>query len=387
VKAFLALEDGTIFEGEALGATGRTTGEVVFNTGMTGYQEILTDPSYAGQIVTLTYPLIGNYGINPQDFESRRVQVEGFIVREAADMPSNWRAEKSLDAFLKERSVVGIRGVDTRALTRTLRVRGVMMGAISTEDTAEQLLERLKAAPDYASVDQVKRVTTEHPYRWLDGEERSLYEDGEPGALYPTPGVRHRISLLDCGVKYNILRSLESLGCETTIFPCTASAQEILRSDPDGVLLSPGPGDPANLSYVVDTVRDLVGRKPILGVCLGNQILGYAFGSKTFKLKFGHRGSNHPVKDLATGRIYITSQNHGYAVDPDGLKDGMEVAQVNLNDGTVEGLRHRELPIFSIQYHPEASPGPTDSAYFFRQFVEMVKQAKGEDNVVTGTDR
>ncbi len=375
MRAILALEDGTIFEGESLGAPGRTYGEVVFNTGMTGYQEILTDPSYAGQIVALTYPLVGNYGINPDDFESRRVQVEGFIVREAADVPSNWRAAQSLDAFLRERGVVGIQGVDTRALTRALRVRGVMMGAISTEDTPAQLLARLKAAPDYAGVDYVRKVTTEQPYRWPvqadwphEVEAESI-ERSEPPL---------RVALLDCGVKYNILRNLAHLGCETTVYPCTASASEILRADPDGILLSPGPGDPAQLGYIVDTVRALVGKKPIMGVCLGNQILGYAFGSRTFKLKFGHRSSNHPVKDLTTGRVYITSQNHGYAVDPDGLQDGMEVAHINLNDGTVEGLRHRELPIFSIQYHPEASPGPTDSAYFFRQFVAMMQQAQGE---------
>ena len=366
MKAILALEDGTIFEGESLGAAGRTYGEVVFNTGMTGYQEILTDPSYAGQIVALTYPLIGNYGINPDDFESRAVQVEGFIVREAAEIPSNWRASQSLDAFLRERGIVGIKGVDTRALTRALRVRGVMMGAITTEETPSQALERLRSSPSYAEADFVKKVTTETPYRWSVGR-----EDSPTKAMKSEP-PRFRISLLDCGVKYNILRSLARLGCETTVYPCTATAAELLRENPDGIMLSPGPGDPARLDYVVNTVRDLVGKKPILGVCLGNQILGCAFGSRTFKLKFGHRGSNHPVKDLETGRVYITSQNHGYAIDPDGLKNGMEVAHINLNDGTVEGLKHRELPIFSIQYHPEASPGPMDSAYFFRKFVDRL---------------
>ena len=358
MKAILALEDGTVFEGESLGAPGRTYGEVVFNTGMTGYQEILTDPSYAGQIVCLTYPLVGNYGVNEEDFESRKVQVEGFIVREAAETPSNWRSGKTLDAFLKEKGVVGIQGVDTRALTRCLRVRGVMMGAISTDETADEIMDRIKSSPGYAGIDFARRVTAEEPYVWP-------YE-GTP---------RHQIALLDCGVKYNIMRSLASLGCQTTVFPCTTPAEQILEHDPDGVMLSPGPGDPADLGYVVETVKKLVGRKPMMGVCMGNQLLGYAFGSRTYKLKFGHRGSNHPVKDLTTGRVYITSQNHGYAVDGSELKDGMEVAHVNLNDGTVEGLRHRELPVFSIQYHPEASPGPTDSTYFFQQFVRMIEEA------------
>lgn len=358
MKAILALKDGTVFEGESLGAVGRAYGEVVFNTGMTGYQEILTDPSYAGQIVCLTYPLVGNYGINEEDFESRRVQVEGFIVREAEDSPSNWRSGQTLDAFLRARGISAIRGIDTRSLTRRLRVSGVMMGAISTDETAEQALERIRQSPGYAGIDFVRKVTAEEPYQWP-------YE-GEP---------KHEIALLDCGVKYNIMRSLAGLGCRTTVFPCTAPAEQILEHDPDGIMLSPGPGDPANLGYAVDTVRNLVGKKPIMGVCLGNQLLGYAFGSRCFKLKFGHRGSNHPVRDEHTGRVYITSQNHGYAVDPHELTGGMEVAHLNLNDGTVEGLRHRELPIFSIQYHPEASPGPNDSSYFFKQFVRMIEQA------------
>lgn len=355
MKALLALEDGTVFEGRSLGAPGRTYGEVVFNTGMTGYQEILTDPSYAGQIVCLTYPLIGNYGINNDDFESRRVQVEGLIVREAADLPSNWRAGSTLAQYLQENNVVGIEGIDTRALTRALRIRGVMMGAISTDETREEILQRIHNSPGYSGIDFVRRVTTRAPYEWpAEGQER------------------FRVALLDCGVKFNIMRNLARLGCRTIVFPCTASADEILDLDPDGVMLSPGPGDPDTLGYVVATVKKLIGRKPIMGVCLGNQILGYAFGSRTFKLKFGHRGSNHPVKDLLTDRVYITSQNHGYAVDPAELQGGMEVAHINLNDGTVEGLRHRELPIFSIQYHPEASPGPRDTTGFFAEFVNML---------------
>ncbi len=372
MKAILALEDGTLFEGQSLGATGRTNGEVVFNTGMTGYQEILTDPSYAGQIVTLTYPLIGNYGINPDDFESRRVQVEGFVVREAAEIASNWRSKQTLDSFLKERGIIGIQGIDTRALTRALRVRGVMMGAISTEDTPESLLEHIRNAPGYGSKDLARQVTAEQSYRWRVGDTKPV-SAGSVSEVKP----RYHIALLDFGVKYNILRSLANLGCETTVYPCTVTAEEVLRANPDGIFLSPGPGDPEQYGYMVDTVRQLVGKKPIMGVCMGNQILGYAFGSKTFKLKFGHRGSNHPVKDLNTGRVYITSQNHGYAVDPDRLKDGMEVAHINLNDGTVEGLRHKELPIFSIQYHPEASPGPSDSAYFFHQYINMLDRHYG----------
>ncbi len=360
MKAILALEDGTVFEGRSLGAEGRTYGEVVFNTGMTGYQEILTDPSYAGQIVCLTYPLIGNYGINEEDFESRRVQVEGFVVRRSADEPSNWRCGGTLDAFLKERGIVAIEGIDTRALTRRLRVHGVMMGAISTDETAEEALERIRTSPGYSGIDFARKVTTEQPYEWPF--------EGTP---------KHRIALLDCGVKYNIMRCLASLGCQTTVYPCTTTAAELLERNPDGIMLSPGPGDPAMLDYLVQTVRDLSKHKPIMAVCMGNQLLGRAFGASTFKLKFGHRGSNHPVRDLQTGRVYITSQNHGFAVAGDELRDGMEVAHVNLNDGTVEGLRHRELPIFSIQYHPEASPGPNDSRYFFERYVQLLDEVYG----------
>jgi carbamoyl-phosphate synthase small subunit len=325
-------------------------------------------------MVVLTYPLIGNYGVNADDFESRRVQVEGLIVREAAEAPSNWRSAQTLDAFLKAKGVVAIKSVDTRAITRALRVRGVMMGIVTTEDTPAEALEALNRAPDYAQIDFARRVTAEAPYRWGPGSEG-------PEPLGETragdEGARFRVALHDCGVKYNIIRSLAELGCDTTVYPCTASAAEVLRDAPDGVMLSPGPGDPEQYGYIVDTVRQIAGKKPIMGVCLGNQILGCAFGSRTFKLKFGHRGSNHPVRELATGRVSITSQNHGYAIDPDLLKDGMEVAHVNLNDGTVEGLRHRELPIFSIQYHPEASPGPNDSAYFFRQFVDVLEKQQG----------
>jgi len=359
-KALLALADGTVYEGESFGASGRTAGEVVFNTGMTGYQEVLTDPSYAGQIVTLTYPLIGNYGVNIDDVESRQVQVSGFVVHKLADTYSNWRANESLSEFLKRAGVIGISGVDTRAITRRLRHEGVMMGAVSTEETADDLLARVQShAHDYEMVDWVQRVTTPEKYVW--GPEEA--------------DARYRVAVLDCGVKYNILRELGQLGVRTTVFPATATTQDLLADDPDGIFLSPGPGDPDLLGYAVDTVRGLAeSGKPVMGICLGNQLLGKAFGGSTFKLPFGHRGANHPVKDLLTGRVVITSQNHGYAIDPNSLTDdNVEVTQINLNDGTVEGLRHKELPIFSIQYHPEASPGPSDSRFFFEQFLKNIE--------------
>lgn len=358
-KAILALADGTVYEGDAFGAFGQTSGEVVFNTGMTGYQEILTDPSYAGQIVALTYPLIGNYGVNSNDIESRQIQVAGFVVHKLADVYSNWRADSSLGDFLQRAGILGISGVDTRALTRRLRHEGVMMGALSTEESAHELQTRLQVQTNaYESIDWVKRVTTPKRYVW--GPDASE--------------AKYRISVLDCGVKYNILRELEKLGAQTTVFPATATAADLLEDDPDGVFLSPGPGDPDLLGYAVETVRGVVeSGKPVMGICLGNQLLGKAFGGETFKLPFGHRGANHPVKDLLTGRVVITSQNHGYAIDPNSLTNSaVEVTQINLNDGTVEGLRHKELPVFSIQYHPEASPGPTDSRFFFEQFLSNI---------------
>lgn len=361
MKAILALADGTVFEGKSFGAIGQTTGEVVFNTGMTGYQEALTDPSYAGQIVTLTYPLIGNYGVNVDDIESRQVQVAGFVVRELADVYSNWRANASLDTYLKQNGIVGIWGIDTRALTRRLRYEGVMMGAVSTELTGPELVAHLQSdANRYDTIDWVRRVTTLEPYTW--GPELSE--------------ARFRVSVLDCGVKYNILREMAQLGIRTTVYPATATASDLLAENPDGVFLSPGPGDPALLGYAVDTVKQVVAsEKPVMGICLGNQLLGCAFGGNTFKLPFGHRGANHPVKDLPTGRVVITSQNHGYAIAPDSLTDpDVEVTQINLNDGTVEGLQHKTLPVFSIQYHPEASPGPRDSTFYFERFVKLMER-------------
>lgn len=360
-QAHLLLSDGSLFSGRAMGAVGTTTGQAVFNTGMTGYQETLTDPSYAGQLVTLTYPLIGNYGITKEDFESHRVQVAGFIVHEISGSPSNWRSEGTLDGFLREHGVIGISGVDTRAITRTIRSSGVMMAAISSALTVPELKETLRCAVPYDGVNFVEAVTTSEPYIWPSATGSTLY----------------RIALLDCGVKFNILRSLAALGAETTVYPASTIASEILATNPDGIFLSPGPGDPELLVDLVKNVRILAHSKPIMGICLGNQLLGCAFGGHTFKLPFGHRGSNHPVKDLETGRVVITSQNHGYALAADGFTDpDIEVWQVNLNDGTVEGLRHKSLPIFSIQYHPEASPGPTDSKGYFAQFLRMIDDSR-----------
>ena len=359
-KAILSLEDGSVYEGYSFGAEASAYGEVVFNTSMAGYQEMLTDPSYAGQIVVPTYPLIGNYGINKQDFESKKVQVRGFVVREECLEPNHYLSLNTLHEFLVEYGVPGISGVDTRAITRKLRSAGVMMGMLTSDKTPQQIVEKLKSLPDYGSIDYVKQVTTDAPYQW------------EPTGSAPT----HHIIVLDCGLKYSILRTLRQMSCAVTAVPCTTSAREILKLKPDGILLSPGPGNPELLDYIVATVKKLVGKKPMMGICLGNQLIARAFGAKTFKLKFGHRGANHPVRDLATGKVYITAQNHGYAVDPDTLKDELEVTHINLNDGTVEGLRHKELPIFCIQYHSEASPGPWDSTYLFKEFVEMVKGDK-----------
>ena len=363
MKAILVLEDGTVFEGESIGRAGRTLGEVVFDTAMVGYQQAFTDPSFRGQILTLTYPLIGNYGTNDEDYESPRCQIAGLVVKEVCHAPSNFRSGESLGQFLKRHEVVGIAGVDTRALTRRLRTAGVMMGAISTDETGEEALQRIRSSPGYDDTDLVEIVSTGEPYDWPP--------DG--GVYGLEAGLR--IVVLDYGIRRSILRNLCDLGCRPLVMPCRATTAEVLAERPDGVLLSPGPGDPARLGYAVETVRGLLGEVPILGICLGNQMLAYALGGKTFKLKFGHRGGNHPVRCLLTGRVRITSQNHGYAVDGDSLAGTpARVSQVNLNDGTVEGLECPELRAFSIQYHAEASPGPLDSRGIFKQFVQRIRE-------------
>ncbi len=383
IPAHLVLEDGTSYRGFAFGDTSRRThGEVVFNTSMTGYQEILTDPSYAGQIVVPTYPLIGNYGINLQDSESKRIRVYGFVVREHCDAPSHSMSEMTLDEFLRSQGVLGVSGVDTRAVTRRLRSRGVMMGTVAVDESPESALARLRELPTYEGTDFVREVSTPEPYSWdqavpgaAPSELHVRIRAGSP-KISVNPVSEHQFKILvdDCGLKFNILRILRDLGCEVLAYPARTSAEDILSLKPDGVLMSPGPGDPELLDYAVDTAKGLIGNVPIMGICLGNQILARAFGGRNYKLKFGHRGGNHPVKEIATGRVHITAQNHGYAVDADSLPAEVEVSHVNLNDDTVEGLAHRSLPIMSIQYHSEASPGPRDSEYLFHRFLEMVEE-------------
>jgi len=376
-KAILVLEDGSVYEGRSFGAETTAYGEVVFSTSMTGYQEMLTDPSYAGQILVPTYPLIGNYGINESDFESRQIQVRGFAVREYCSQPSHWQSTRTLHEFLLAYGIPGISGIDTRALTRRLRSSGVMMGILSSEMSIEEASKELKSLPKYDFTDFVHQVSTEKAYEWQSNapatanliSSPSKGEDKGEGETKQSL----KILVIDYGLKYNILRILSQLGCQASAVPCTAPAEASLALNPDGIVLSPGPGDPALLDDITDTVRELIGRKPIMGICLGHQLIGKALGAQTFKLKFGHRGGNHPVRDLATGRVYITAQNHGYAVDADTLKGGLEVSHINLNDGTVEGLHHRDLPILSIQYHSEASPGPLDNMYLFERFLEMVR--------------
>jgi carbamoyl-phosphate synthase small subunit len=355
--AILVLADGSVFQGYSFGAESDAFGEVVFNTSMIGYQEMLTDPSYAGQILIPTYPLIGNYGTNSQDIESAKIQVRGFVVREKCDLPNHYLSNNTIHRYLAEGGIPGVWGIDTRAVTRKLRSGGVMMGIITSDKTPQQALAKLKKQPSYDSTDFVRQVMTEKPYQWQNGNK-----------------PQYKVAVLDCGLKYNILRLLAQKGCAVSVVPCTTSAEEILGLKPDGVLLSPGPGDPELLDYIVDTVKSLAGKKPMMGICLGNQLIARAFGGKNFKLKFGHRGANHPVRELATGRIHITAQNHGYAVDPESIGKELEVTHINLNDGTVEGLRHKKLPIFAIQYHSEASPGPLDNTYLFDQFMEMIKR-------------
>jgi len=368
--ALLALADGRVFKGRACGALGEAHGEVVFNTSMTGYQEIMTDPSYRGQLVCMTYPLIGNYGINPEDVESRRPWVNGFIVKEACAYPSSWRGHVPIQDYMREHGIVGIQGIDTRALTRHLRDHGAQEGIISTVATdAAPVVERARALPGLTGRDLVSEVSVDASHGWSEGA-----WDLAKGYT-PPQAPRFRVVAFDSGIKRNILRQLSSLGCAVEVVPANTPAAAVLERKPDGVFLSNGPGDPEAVPYLVDTVRGLIGKAPIFGICLGNQILGLAFGGQTFKLKFGHHGANHPVKDLLTGRVEITSQNHGFAVDPKSVeKAGLVETHTNLNDGTSEGMRHRELPVFSVQYHPEASPGPHDSHYLFARFIDLMKR-------------
>lgn len=363
MRAVLYLEDGTSFYGEGFGAEGEITGEVVFNTSMTGYQEILTDPSYTGQIVTMTYPEIGNYGVNEEDVESDKIQASGFIVKSYNDNYSNHRATKSLGQYMKENKITGISGIDTRALTKKLRDQGSMNGIISTIDfDIESLKKKLSKAPDMNGLNLAKEVSTNETYKWnkLDNEKK------------------YKVVAYDFGIKYNILRILESLGCDLTVVPWDTPAEKVLEMNPDGIFLSNGPGDPAAVEIAIENIKKLIGKKPIFGICLGNQLIGLAMGASTYKLKFGHRGGNQPVKNLETGRIEITSQNHGFAVDSSTLGKDVTVNLLNINDNTVEGIKSDDNYLFSVQYHPEASPGPHDSHYLFNDFIKLMDKFKAE---------
>lgn len=375
--AILALEDGRCFEGTSFGATGSVVGEMCFNTSMSGYQELLTDPSYRGQIVAMTYPQIGNYGINQEDSESFEPHVRGFVIGELCDAPSNWRSTEPLAKYLARHGVIGIEDVDTRSLTKHLRSRGAMRACVSTELEPAQAVERARNSPSIEGADLVRDVTTSKNYRWEDESRRWVLPNvvtGEEGPYADLAKPQQRIVAYDLGLKYNILRCLRQNGFEIEVVTATTTAAEVLAMAPDGVFLSNGPGDPAALGYLHREIRQLAEELPVFGICLGNQVLAHAFGGSTYKLKFGHRGGNHPVKDLRTGRVTITSQNHGFAVDEKSLPPELEVTHINLNDGTVAGLRHRDLPVFSVQYHPEAAPGPNDADYLFRQFSEMIER-------------
>lgn len=370
-KALLVLEDGSVFEGSGFGAQGEVFGEVVFNTSMTGYQEILTDPSYNGQIVTMTYPEIGNYGVNEEDIESRRPFLKGFVVKEYWRTPSNWRSQGDLESYLANYGVVGIEGIDTRALTKLIRSKGAQKAVISTLDLdTSSLLNKVRASEGIVGIDLVTEVSCEEPYGWSEGTHKwDPLEEGNP-----REGGKFKVVAYDFGLKHNILRKLTDYGCEVTVVPSRTPPNEVLSLDPDGLFLSNGPGDPAAVAYAVESVSTLVGKKPIFGICLGHQILSLALGAESYKLKFGHRGANQPVKELRTGKVEITSQNHGFAIDADTLRDDIEVTHINLNDNTVEGIKHKKHPAFSVQYHPEASPGPHDASYLFEDFVRLMKE-------------
>ncbi|MBA4391185.1 MAG: carbamoyl phosphate synthase small subunit [Syntrophus sp. (in: bacteria)] len=373
MKALIALEDGTLFEGKGFGIEGEKAGEIVFNTSMTGYQEIMTDPSYKGQIVTMTYPLIGNYGVNNEDVESGGPKVEGFIAREFSKITSNFRATGDLLGYFTEHNILAIEEVDTRALTRHLRLRGAMKGIISTGDLdPESLLRKARQWQGIVGVDLVKEVTCKETYQWV-GEGSELRENPEPGTRNP----ELKVVVMDFGVKRNILRILANMGCDVIVVPAYEKAENILAMKPDGILLSNGPGDPEGVPYAIDEIRKLFGKVPIFGICLGQQLLGLAYGGKTYKLKFGHRGANQPIQETATGKVFITSENHGFAVDFGSITEHpVRVTHVNLNDKTIEGIEHEQLPIFSVQFHPEASPGPHDSYGLFEKFRNMMKDFK-----------
>lgn len=374
LPAKLALEDGAVYSGWSFGAPGEVDGEVCFNTSMTGYQEILTDPSYRGQIVTMTCPQIGNYGVNAEDVESAKPHLAGFIVRERSRRVSNFRADGALGDYLARSGVVGLEGIDTRALVRRLRTRGAMKGVLSTTDLDDaSLVAKAKASPGLVGRDLVREVIPPGPVQWDQPLSPWARLRGGDDARTPRAGSGPHVVALDYGLKWNIARHLFDMGCRVTILPGTATAQDILAYDPDGVFLSNGPGDPEPIAYAQEAIRGVLGKKPVFGICLGHQLLALACGAKTFKLKFGHRGANQPVMDRATGKVEITCQNHGFAVVEDSLPDDLEVTHVNLNDGTIEGMRHRKAPAFSVQYHPEASAGPHDADYLFARFREMLR--------------
>jgi carbamoyl-phosphate synthase small subunit len=379
MKAILALEDGRTFEGEAFGRSGSTTGEVCFNTSMTGYQEIITDPSYRGQIVTMTYTQIGNYGVNDEDNESAGPHIRGFVIEELSPVASNFRAKQDLAGYFRDHKIIGIQGIDTRALTKHLRTAGAMRACISTELSAEEAVQAAKDSAPMEGSDFVKEVSTAETYQW-SGESRPWNipspSQGRVGYYEELAETKYSIVAFDFGIKYNILRNMRQAGFNVTVVNSRTTAQEVLDLNPDGIFLSNGPGDPAALDYIHAEVRNLLGKKPIFGICLGHQILTHAFGGKTYKLRFGHRGGNQPVKDLRSGKVAITSQNHGFATNPDSLPDDVEVTHINLNDNTVEGFRHKTYPAFSVQYHPEAAPGPNDANYFFKEFATLIKSFK-----------